>query len=140
MMAMIRRTWERFKRGIMWFFIGGIALAGTTAVIANRPVDTPIQDNEASVIETVAVPTHFAEIDAQGNVLRVIVADQAFIDSGAVGEPTNWVQTYRDESKRGNYAGKGHSYDKQRDMFISPKPKGDVVLDEKTGKWKKRSI
>ena len=36
---------------------------------------------------------HFAEIDEGGTVLRVIVADQDFIDSGVVGDKTNWVQT-----------------------------------------------
>jgi len=38
--------------------------------------------------------SHFAEVDPNTNlVLRVIVAEQDFIDSGAVGEPSRWVQT-----------------------------------------------
>ena len=36
---------------------------------------------------------HFAEINSENIVQRVIVAEQDFIDSGAVGDPNNWVQT-----------------------------------------------
>jgi hypothetical protein len=34
-----------------------------------------------------------------------------------------------------NYAGKGYTYDKERDNFISPKPYDSWVLD-KQDKWK----
>ena len=38
--------------------------------------------------------SHFAEISGSNNVVtRVIVAEQDFIDSGAVGASSNWVQT-----------------------------------------------
>ena len=37
--------------------------------------------------------SHFAEIDSNGVVLRVIVAEQNFINSGVVGDSFNWVQT-----------------------------------------------
>ena len=37
--------------------------------------------------------SHFAEIDPSTNkVIRVIVAEQDFIDSGAVGDKKNWIQ------------------------------------------------
>jgi hypothetical protein len=36
--------------------------------------------------------SHFAEV-INGRVERVIVAEQDFIDSGAVGDPANWIQT-----------------------------------------------
>jgi hypothetical protein len=37
---------------------------------------------------------------------------------------------------RKNYAGKGYSYDKERDAFIPPKPFESWVLDEDTCLWK----
>ena len=36
--------------------------------------------------------SHFAEV-VNGKVVRVIVAEQDFIDSGAVGASSNWIQT-----------------------------------------------
>jgi hypothetical protein len=79
--------------------------------------------------------SHFAEIDANNIVLRVIVADQGFIDSGAVGDPAKWVQTSYNGNMRKNYAGIGYVYDAGRDAFIAPKPYPSWVLDEGTCRW-----
>ncbi len=91
---------------------------------------------------------HFAEIDENNIVVRVIVADQEFIDSGAVGDPKNWIQTsYNTDGgehakggapMRMNYAGVGFTYDKGKDAFIPPKPWRfpSYILDDKTCKWK----
>ena len=78
--------------------------------------------------------SHFAEIDKDGIVQRVIVAEQDFINSGAVGDSFNWVQTSYNKNFRKNFAGKGYKYDKERDAFIAPKPKRfpSWVLDEET--------
>ena len=95
---------------------------------------------------------HFAEINDDGVVQRVIVADQDFIDSGAVGDASNWVQTsyntqggvhYAPNSNepdggialRKNYAGKGYTYDTSRDAFIPPKPFPSWLLIENTCQW-----
>jgi hypothetical protein len=89
--------------------------------------------------------SHFAEIDNNGIVIRVIVAEQDFIDSGAVGNPSNWIQTSyntfggKNERTgipiRKNYAVKGFKYDKQRDAFIPPKPYESWKLNEETCLW-----
>jgi hypothetical protein len=89
--------------------------------------------------------SHFAEIDDQGTVLRVIVAEQSFIDSGAVGDPARWVQTSYNTSGgmhrlggtplRMNYAGIGYTYDRDRDAFIPPKPFASWILDESSCLW-----
>lgn len=76
------------------------------------------------------VPTHFAEV-IDGVVVRVIVADQAFIDSGKVGDPKNWVPTYPE----GNYASKGYTYDKTKGRFISQKPNDSALFNDTTGEW-----
>lgn len=92
---------------------------------------------------------HFAEISKKGIVLRVIVADQDFIDSGAVGDPENWIQTSYNTKEgkhllggvplRKNYAGVGYKYDKKIDAFIPPKPEvGDFVLDKETCSWQEK--
>jgi hypothetical protein len=89
--------------------------------------------------------SHFAEIDENGIVLRVIVAEQDFIDSGAVGEPSDWIQTSYNTSggvhKQGgtplrkNFAGIGYQYDTVLDAFIPPKPFNSYILDEATGTY-----
>ena len=73
---------------------------------------------------------HFAQV-VDSKVVNVIVAEQEFINSGYVGEPTNWVQTsYNTHGNqhpegrplRGNYAGIGSIYDSVKDAFYAPQP------------------
>jgi len=79
--------------------------------------------------------SHFAEIDNNNIVQRVIVAEQDFINSGAVGDSFRWVQTSYNNNFRKNYAGKGYTYDQTRDAFISPQPFPSWLLDEDTCRW-----
>jgi hypothetical protein len=74
---------------------------------------------------------HFAQIDQNNIVVQVIVAEQDFINTGAMGDPFKWIQTsYRTHAGqhpegqplRKNYAGIGYTYDIERDAFINPKP------------------
>jgi len=85
--------------------------------------------------------SHFAEV-IDNKVVRVIVAEQDFIDSGAVGDKNNWVQTSYNTRQgvhygtaangayvpdggtalRGNYAGIGYEYHSGIDAFVPPKP------------------
>lgn len=88
---------------------------------------------------------HFALIDEKGVVQQVIVAEQDFIDSGAVGDPKNWIQTSYNTAEgrhklggvplRKNYAGIGYTYDKVRDAFIPPQPFKSWRLNEQTCHW-----
>ena len=77
---------------------------------------------------------YFAEIE-NGIVKRVIVADLEFINSGKVGDPQNWVETFIDGSQRKSYASIGYTYNKIRDVFITPKPYPSWVLDVQTNDW-----
>tara|TARA_R110000796_G_scaffold51002_1_gene120391 strand:+ start:76 stop:399 length:324 start_codon:yes stop_codon:yes gene_type:complete len=79
--------------------------------------------------------SHFAEINSDSIVQRVIVAEQNFINSGAVGDSFNWVQTSYNGNFRKNYAGTGYSYDKAKDAFIAPKPYPSWLLVEATCQW-----
>ena len=73
--------------------------------------------------------SHFAEINSDGVVQRVIVAEQNFINSGAVGDSFNWVQTSYNNNFRKQYAGTGYTYDKAKDKFIAPQPYPSWALD-----------
>ena len=79
--------------------------------------------------------SHFAEIDKDGIVQRVIVAEQDFINSGVVGDSFNWIQTSYNNNFRKNYAGIGYTYDKTKDAFIAPQPYPSWLLDEDTCRW-----
>ncbi len=79
--------------------------------------------------------SHFAEINTDNIVQRVIVAEQDFINSGAVGDSFNWVQTSYNGNFRKNYAGSGYTYDKTKDAFIAPQPYPSWVLVEATCQW-----
>ena len=93
---------------------------------------------------------HFAELDANNIVLRVVVVsnqdtlDATGVESEAVGIAFceqlfggRWAQTSYNGNIRKNYAGIGFTYDATRDAFIAPKPEGDWVLDEDTCQWVK---
>jgi len=91
---------------------------------------------------------HFAKIE-NGVVAQVIVAEQDFIDTGAVGH--GWVQTSYNtrggihygqdgqpsgrEQLRKNYAGVGFTYDEARDAFIPPQPYPSWTMSEDTCLW-----
>lgn len=64
---------------------------------------------------------------------KVIVAEQDFIEQQP--DYDMWVETFRDGSQRKNYAGKGFTYDSDKDAFISPKPYASWTLNETTCRW-----
>ena len=72
--------------------------------------------------------SHFAKLD-NNVVTEVIVAEQDFINSGAVGDSFLWIQTSYNNNFRKQYAGVGYTYDKANDVFISPKPYPSWALD-----------
>jgi hypothetical protein len=87
--------------------------------------------------------SHWAEIDANNIVLRVLVGDnndpngdegyQWLLDNLG----GTWVKTSYNGNIRKNYAGIGYTYDATRDAFIAPKPEchESVVFDEETCTW-----
>jgi len=77
---------------------------------------------------------HFAKLN-NNIVTEVIVAEQDFINSGAVGDSFLWVQTSYNGNFRKNFAGVGDTYDKTRDAFITPKPYPSWTLVESTCQW-----
>lgn len=74
---------------------------------------------------------HFAEIDKDGFVLRVLVVDNSQEHRGQeflakdLGLGGTWIQTSYNANIRGKYAGVGDKYDKKKDEFIAP-----VIIEE----------
>lgn len=83
---------------------------------------------------------HFAEIDYDGIVTRVLVTDNTFSNEGydwlVETFGGRWVQTSYNARIRKNFAGIGYYYDEARDAFIPPKPYDSWILDEDTCRWK----
>lgn len=91
---------------------------------------------------------HFAEIGLNNVVERVIVVhnNELLDESGNEVEQKGidfckslfggtWVQTSYNGNFRGRFAGKGFTYDSDRDAFIAPKPFDSWVLNEDTCHW-----
>ena len=86
--------------------------------------------------------SHFAKVE-NGLVTNVVVAEQEFINTGALGD--GWIQTsYNTHGGvhanngtplRKNYAGIGYAYNSQRDAFIPPQPFPSWALNEDTCLW-----
>lgn len=100
----------------------GLLTQNTKESIVGGDLIEPIVENLRQP-ETVS-ETYFAEIAPDGTVLRVIVADQAFIDSGAVGDPVNWEQTFPGK----DYLSKEDKIDKVSKKKIK-KPEITVIFE-----------
>jgi hypothetical protein len=91
---------------------------------------------------------HFAELDTNNVVLRVVVvsnkdtSDANGVEKEYIGAAFcerifggNWKQTSYNKNFRKNYAGIGYTYDQTIDAFISPKPYPSWLLDTNTAQW-----
>ncbi len=72
--------------------------------------------------------SHFAKI-VNNKVTEVIVAEEDFINSGAVGDPSQWIQTSYNNNFRKQFAGIGFTYDKTNEVFIVRQPYSSWTLD-----------
>ena len=83
--------------------------------------------------------SHFAELDENNVVLRVLVGDNNLPNEGYDWFVENlggrWVQTSYNGSIRKNFAGIGFTYDEELDAFIPPKPFESWTLNEGTCRW-----
>jgi hypothetical protein len=93
---------------------------------------------------------HFAQIE-NGSVINVLVVEKDLIDSGALGDPSVWIQvSYNTKggvhygpdglpdggvALRKNFPGKGYVYDAGRDAFYLPQPHSKWILNEDTCSW-----
>lgn len=72
--------------------------------------------------------SHYAKIE-NNQVTNIIVAEQEFINSGAVGNPIDWVEVIDNNGLNIHYAGIGFTYDAALNVFIPPKPFNSWVLN-----------
>jgi hypothetical protein len=79
--------------------------------------------------------SHFAKVDGSGVVIKLIVAERDFINSGMVGDEFLWVQTSYNNNFRKQFAKVGYTYDRVRDVFLAPKPHNSWELDNNND-WK----
>jgi hypothetical protein len=79
--------------------------------------------------------SHWAELDAQNKVIRVLVGDNndPAGDEGYQWLVDNlggtWIKTSYNNKIRKQYAGEGFSYDEVADVFITPQPFPSWTLD-----------
>ena len=92
---------------------------------------------------------HFAELNNENKVIRVIVVNNAeLLDANGIERERlgiifckdllgggKWVQTSYNETFRKNYAGADYFYDEERNAFIPPKPFPSWLLNETTCRW-----
>lgn len=94
---------------------------------------------------------HFAELDDNNKVLRVVIVgngdilnengeevEQLGIDlcKSQYGENTRWVQTSYNNNFRGTYAGTGYTYDEVNDLFIPNQPFPSWTFDYQIYMWR----
>jgi hypothetical protein len=82
--------------------------------------------------------SHWAEIDNNNKVSRVLVGDNNLPDEGYQwlidNLGGNWIKTSYNAATNGfryNYAGIGYTYDEVRDGFIPPKCHDEAVVNDK---------
>jgi len=91
---------------------------------------------------------HFAELDANNVVLRVVVignadtADANGVEKEHIGAAFcerlfggTWKQTSYNGNKRKRYAGIGYTFNEELDAFVAPKPFPSWVLNNTTAEW-----
>ena len=95
--------------------------------------------------------SHFAKVE-NGIVTQVIVIEQDVLNTGLWGDPSLWIKTsYNTRANvhytpntntpsgqpalRGNYAGIGYTYDKDRDVFYPPIPYPSWAINQSTWTW-----
>jgi len=91
---------------------------------------------------------HFAELDANNVVLRVIVVDTKDnstadgVEKESIGQAFcerlfggTWKQTSYNNNMRVRYAGIGYTYDETLDAFIPPQPYPSWTLDKTKADW-----
>lgn len=85
--------------------------------------------------------SHWAEIDNENKVIRVVVGDnndpngdegyQWLLDNLG----GTWIKTSYNGNIRKRFAGVGYTYDEQRDAFIEPQPENAIGFDEENLSW-----
>lgn len=85
---------------------------------------------------------HFAELDQNNIVLRVLVVANEHENNGQdflaneLGLGGTWIQTSYNATIRKNFAAVGYTYDAELDAFIPIKCHDEAILDSELCRWK----
>ena len=83
--------------------------------------------------------SHFAELDDNNQVIRVLVCDNAMPNEGYDWLIENlggkWVQTSYNANFRKRFAGIGDFYNEEIDAFVGPQPFASWTLNAEVGDW-----
>jgi len=82
--------------------------------------------------------SHWAEIDENNKVIKVLVGDNNEADEGQAFMESlggTWIKTSYNAKIRGNFAGIGMDYLKDEDIFMPTKCHEQATLDAKAAKW-----
>ena len=95
-----------------------------------------------------SIMAHFAQLNADNKVTKVVVVANAVLDDNGVesesqgithlqnlyGSDTVWKQCSYNNNFRRRYPGIGYTYDSDKDKFIEPRPYPNWTLDD-NGDW-----
>jgi hypothetical protein len=82
--------------------------------------------------------SHWAEIDEDNIVVRVLVGNNSEPDEGEAFMNSlggTWVKTSYNGNIRKNFAGIGYEYRSEIDAFVPPQPFPSWTLNEDTAQW-----
>ena len=127
-------AWKHFALPALIGSVIGLALI--VNALEAETIDPVAPIGTAIELQGTSGARYFAEVDANGIVKRVIVANPSVVNSGIFGDPGRFVETAVDGSGRKNYAGIGDKYDNSIDAFVPSKPYPSWTLDEQTAQWK----
>jgi hypothetical protein len=82
--------------------------------------------------------SHWAEIDENSTVLRVLVGNNSEPDEGEAFMNSlggTWLKTSYNGNIRKNFAGIGYTYNQDIDAFVPPKCHDVAILNTETALW-----
>ena len=82
--------------------------------------------------------SHWAEIDENNVVIRVLVGDNNEADEGEAFMNSlggTWIKTSYNATIRKSFAGIGFTYNETIDAFVAPKCHAQAILNEETALW-----
>lgn len=82
--------------------------------------------------------SHWAEINENNEVIRVLVGDNRDADEGEAFMKSlggTWIKTSYNGNIRKNFAGQGYTYRYDIDAFVSPKCHEEAILNTETALW-----
>ena len=78
---------------------------------------------------------YYAKV-VKGKVTNVILADENWFSNEFVDDsPGAWIETFKDDTTRGAFAGKGMVYDSEMDAFYPPQQFSSWTLNTDNYNW-----